>query len=227
MNCSKLLVIETSERTGQVGLVDNGQLIFEQKLDAIKKRSSDLAEVMATLLNHAGWKPKDLTGVAVGQGPGSFTGLRVGIISAKVLAYTLQIPLFAVPTFETLAFQAPSDVTCISVISDALKKKVYSQTFIRHPQQVWVEQIPLQIQPFDQWKASVGPTTWVTGPGLALKDCDTQRLRMLDASLWSPNLKTITEQVIHFPKRYESDYWQLEPIYARGSYAEENSSPMP
>ncbi len=221
MNPQKLLVLETSERTGQVGLAENGILILEQKLDGIKRRSSDLAEVVQLLLSQIGWTPKNLSGVVVGQGPGSFTGLRVGIVSAKVLAYSLKIPLYAIPTFETIVFQSPVDVQRVSVIADALQKKVFMQTFERDDLQTWSAVEALKIETFEAWKANITPNTFATGPGLSIKGIDLAGLSLLDEEVRLPMLATMVRQVKEYPERYAYDVWKVEPIYARGSSAEE------
>ena len=66
----------------------------------------DLAPVTANLLAERGWSPRDLAGVVVGLGPGSYTGLRVGIMSARVFAYATGCALIGIGTFSAIASQA-------------------------------------------------------------------------------------------------------------------------
>src|SRR6516225_5973122 len=83
----RLLALETSGRVGRVGLAEGPELILERTLDASRRHAQDLAPSVAKLLHLRGWRPCDLDGVVVSIGPGSYTGLRVGVISAKALAF--------------------------------------------------------------------------------------------------------------------------------------------
>ncbi len=104
---AKFLLLETSGSVGQVGLGLGSQLLAQQALDIHHRHNRDLAPAVAALLRGAGWRPRDLQGVIVSSGPGSYTGLRVGIMSAKTLAYVTGCVLIAVDTFACLARQAP------------------------------------------------------------------------------------------------------------------------
>ena len=102
------LIIETSSRGGQIGLSIDGVIAHSAQLDPTRRNNRDLAPTTGALLQEAGILPKQLTGVMVSQGPGSFTGLRVGVMSAKMLAYATGCKLIAVPTFCAIAEQTPS-----------------------------------------------------------------------------------------------------------------------
>jgi tRNA threonylcarbamoyl adenosine modification protein YeaZ len=83
------LILETSGRVGLVGLARDGRVVRSARLDETRRHARDLAATIDAVLKAEGAGPKDLHGVMVGLGPGSYTGLRVGIASAKVLAYAL------------------------------------------------------------------------------------------------------------------------------------------
>ena len=91
----------------------------------------NLAPAVSEMLAGLGWKPRDLQGVIVGRGPGSYTGLRVGLISAKIWAYATGCGLLAVETFAVIAAQVPEDVLRLEVIADAQQDRVYQQSFGR------------------------------------------------------------------------------------------------
>ncbi len=80
---------------------------------------------LAGLLRTAGWSPRDLDAVAAGRGPGSFTGLRVGLALAAGLAYGRQIPLYLVDSLEALAARA-REQTASAVLRDAGRNEVYA-----------------------------------------------------------------------------------------------------
>src|SRR4051812_21019798 len=83
----RLLLLETSQPVALVALADGDALGAVRRLDETRRHARDLAPAVADLLAAAGWRPRDLDGVAVGSGPGSYTGLRVGLMSAKALAF--------------------------------------------------------------------------------------------------------------------------------------------
>ena len=85
--------------------------------------------MLSELLAEQGWKARDLDGVIVSRGPGSYTGLRVGVMSAKTLAYATGCALLAVDTFAAIALQAGSVAPKIDVIADAQQEKIYVQQF--------------------------------------------------------------------------------------------------
>src|SRR5690349_2476808 len=125
------LLIETSGRGGSVGLAVGGRVARSAALDPARRHNRDLAPTCGELLAAEGLRPADLHGVMVSHGPGSFTGLRVGLMSSKVLAYATGCRLVAVPTFHAVAEQAPAEAGVVDVIADALQGHVYVQRFRR------------------------------------------------------------------------------------------------
>ena len=83
----RLLILETSSRVAQVALAEGAVLRGVRRLDEARRHARDLAPAVAELLAAQGWRPRDLHAVVVGRGPGSYTGLRVGVMSAKAFAY--------------------------------------------------------------------------------------------------------------------------------------------
>ena len=90
-----------------MGLARGGAVVRAVSLDDRRRHVRDLALTVSTVLEAEGLSPADLTGVMVGRGPGSYTGLRVGLMSAKALAYATGCELRAVDTFAAIAEQAP------------------------------------------------------------------------------------------------------------------------
>ena len=101
-----ILAIDTSGRFMSAALLRNGALLGEVFVDAGRNHSELLAPACESLLKSRGVKKTGLTRLAVSTGPGSFTGLRVGIAFARTLAQFLKIPLVGIPSFEILAAQA-------------------------------------------------------------------------------------------------------------------------
>ena len=83
----KILLLETSGRVGRVAVASPHAILQERRLDEARRHARDLAPAVQTLLQEQGWRPKNVDAIFVSLGPGSYTGLRVGIMSAKAFAY--------------------------------------------------------------------------------------------------------------------------------------------
>lgn len=103
----RVLGIETSGEEAGIALVDDSGLVAEEQFRHEMQLSQCLHPRLEGLLRTAGWKPADLDGVAASIGPGSFTGLRIGVAAAKALAFALDRPALPVPTLEALAVENP------------------------------------------------------------------------------------------------------------------------
>lgn len=101
----KVLVIDTSNQPLLVALADEGQLVQSFLTDKPKNHSIDLLPAIQELLAKQGWALTDLDRIAIAKGPGSFTGLRIGVTVGKVLADTLKKPLLAISSLHALAKQ--------------------------------------------------------------------------------------------------------------------------
>jgi tRNA threonylcarbamoyladenosine biosynthesis protein TsaB len=125
----RVLALETSTRAGGVALLDGDHLIAEYTLSAPTTHSERLMGTVDRLLGDAGWTIGQIEGLAVSIGPGSFTGLRIGVSTAKGLALALGIPLVGVPTLDALAAALPHAVDPVCPILDAKKGEVYASLF--------------------------------------------------------------------------------------------------
>lgn len=104
-NFLPLLAIETSDRICGACVYFDEEKYFSSKVILKHSHSEKLFEVIQSVLNQASILQNDLKVIAVSNGPGSFTGLRIGMSAAKGMAEALSIPIIPVPTFEALAFQ--------------------------------------------------------------------------------------------------------------------------
>ena len=99
----KVLGIETSGRICSIGLTDDDKLIAELKINIPNVHSEKLFQGVEVLLKITSLSMDDLSGVAVSSGPGSFTGLRIGLSAGKGIAYGLDVPFFLIPTLDVYA----------------------------------------------------------------------------------------------------------------------------
>ncbi len=100
-----ILSLETSTTVCSAALHEDGNLLASQELLTPQSASSQLAPIIKNLLEEVGVASMDINAVAVASGPGSYTGLRIGVATAKGLCYALNIPLIAVNTLELMAYQ--------------------------------------------------------------------------------------------------------------------------
>jgi len=218
----RLLILETSSRSGQAALALGDELRGVRRLDGAGRNTRDPAPALAALLAEQGWRPRDVQGAIVSRGPGSYTGLRVGIMSAKTFAYAAGCALLAVDTFAALALQAPASVPRVDVLADAQQDKVYVQSFVRSAEG-WQQSTELTIRRFADWLGTREPSAWVTGPGL-LKWAPhlPAEAPQVDATLWEPQPASLLRLgLARYLAGERDDPWTLEPLYLRPSSAEE------
>jgi tRNA threonylcarbamoyladenosine biosynthesis protein TsaB len=125
----KVLALETSTLAGGAALLDGARLVGLYTLDIRVTHSERLLVAIDRLLADAGWRPADLEGVAVAVGPGSFTGLRIGVSTAKGLGLSLGLPIAPVPTLDALASGFPFAAIPVLPVLDARKGEVYASRY--------------------------------------------------------------------------------------------------
>ena len=122
----RVLAVETSSLAGGVALLDGPRLVAEYLLDVSVTHSERLMSAVDRVLADARWTPRELTGLAVAVGPGSFTGLRIAVSTVKGLALALGLPIAAVPTLDAMAAALPWAALPVCPVLDARKGEVYA-----------------------------------------------------------------------------------------------------
>ena len=125
----RILAVETSTLAGGAALLDGDRLVGEYVLNIRATHSERLMAAVDHLLHLSGWELGQLEGLAVAIGPGSFTGLRIGISAVKGLALALGIPVSAVPTLDALAATLPFAAHPVCPVLDAKKGEVYASLY--------------------------------------------------------------------------------------------------
>jgi tRNA threonylcarbamoyladenosine biosynthesis protein TsaB len=128
---SLILGIETATKICSVALTENGKLLALKEEGGAYSHSEKLTTFIQDVLKQAGKELKDLDAVAVSKGPGSYTGLRIGVSAAKGLCYALNIPLISVSTLQGMALGMSEMETNIlySPMIDARRMEVYTALF--------------------------------------------------------------------------------------------------
>jgi tRNA threonylcarbamoyladenosine biosynthesis protein TsaB len=127
-----LLAFDTSSPTVAVALYDGSDVVAERVSEQAMKHGERLAPLIDDLMREVGVVRQDLTALAVGVGPGPFTGLRVGLVTARTLAFVLDIPVYGVCSLDVLAVEAASAGAIAGdfvVATDARRKEVYLASY--------------------------------------------------------------------------------------------------
>ena len=127
---SYILNIETATKNCSVSLAKDGVTILCKEIaEEGYSHAERLHVFIEEIFKESGYNLKDLSAVAVSQGPGSYTGLRIGVSAAKGLCFALDIPLIAIDTLETLAAQAKINKGLIIPMIDARRMECYTAVF--------------------------------------------------------------------------------------------------
>ena len=125
-----ILAFETSAKAASVALHDGTKLLAENYQNTGLTHSQTLMVMAEDLLKQCGYTPADVTHVAVAAGPGSFTGVRIGVAAAKGFAWGGQLPLYGVSTLEAMAAnRAIADQAVVCACMDARRNQVYNALF--------------------------------------------------------------------------------------------------
>lgn len=120
----KLLAVDTSTPFGSVAILD-GDSVIERRLDLALSHTERLLPAIEELLIQAQLQLSDLDGLAVAVGPGSFTGLRIGLATMKAFAQGSGLPLAGISTLEALAYNGRESVEPVAAVVDAKRKEVF------------------------------------------------------------------------------------------------------
>ena len=128
----KTLAIDTSNQTLAVAVVDGQEVLGQSQTMAIKNHSTALMPAIDGLMQAVGMAPKELEQIVVAKGPGSYTGLRIGVTTAKTLAQTLNIPLIGVSSLKAVAANCVGVSQVIVPLFDARRQNVYAGAYQWH-----------------------------------------------------------------------------------------------
>jgi tRNA threonylcarbamoyladenosine biosynthesis protein TsaB len=221
-----LLAIDTSTERAAIAVADDDGHVVASTTDAGRRHGRDLIPRLKALLDSAGTRPEDLTAIAVGLGPGSYTGLRVGVTAAKTLAYATGVPLIGFNSLHAIGRNAPEDAERVLVIADAQRGELYVAELGRSAAGEALRPLAdTRIEPLSAFCSRLEAGSVVLGPAL-----DSPRVRSaipaaflrLDDVSNEPRgecLIRLAREVLSTGRR--ENPWLLEPLYLRRSAAED------
>jgi tRNA threonylcarbamoyladenosine biosynthesis protein TsaB len=217
----RVLIVDTSGRVGRVALAEDERIVEVGILAESRRHARDLAARTREMLTARGWKSTEVTSVIVSVGPGSYTGLRVGIASVKAFAYATNGALFAVPTFDAVAIGIEPGDFDLAVVADALQGKIYAGSYAWSADGGWRLREPITIVTARDWISNLSAGTRVTGPGLgAIVHLLGDKVVVLESGR-EPTPENLLRSARSRSEDYRTSAWTLAPIYLRGSSAEE------
>ena len=125
----RVLAVDTSTMAGGVALLEDARIVGESLLDVRTTHSERLMVAIDRALGDAGWNVRMVDGLAVSVGPGSFTGLRIGLAAVKGVALAVGCPVAAVPTLDAMAAAFPWTTRPVCPVLDARKGEVYTSLY--------------------------------------------------------------------------------------------------
>lgn len=227
-----------------IGLFSDGQLIAKKRPNESLSSVQGLAVAIQELMQSA--EVSELVGesdafatlewIVTTVGPGSFTGLRVGLATVKALAFALKIPVVEVDTLEAIAVGAATESECeeplvVVPVINAFRKQVFSATWLFSDRQRRCI-VPSHVRDASEWienpasQDSEQPI-WVAGPGLSNYEPSPGKWQIASRAVWEPSVEAVAAIGAEKAKLEEFvEPANLTPNYLRKSAAEEQKQPL-
>jgi tRNA threonylcarbamoyladenosine biosynthesis protein TsaB len=221
----RALAVETSGRIGSVALVEDGQVLAVDEFPHGLQHAAHIITRIQMLCDRLGWKPNDIDEIYVSIGPGSFTGLRIGVTLAKTFAFATGARVVAVPAAPGLAENAPPEASELVIVLDAKRDQIFTARFARTRSEAWKEVEPPHLDGLASMLSRAGRPVWLLGDGIPQHrkfiPSDPQIHETAEAT-WRPRAETIANLGFHLARLGAFvDPERLEPLYIRKPEAEE------
>jgi tRNA threonylcarbamoyladenosine biosynthesis protein TsaB len=221
----RALALETSGRTGSVALARDGVVLAEEQFAHGLKHAAGIIPIVDRLCRGQGWEPRDIEEVYVSAGPGSFTGLRVGVTVAKALALATGAKLVAVPSADVLVRNLPANWQRAVVVLDAKRGQIFTAVYENR------EGGPVVKEPahLDELRAVLARTerpVHLIGEGIPYHQgaipIEDEGVIVLPSGAWQARAGAVVEVGYDLARRGQfTDPDRLTPIYVRLPEAEE------
>lgn len=193
----RALAIETSGRVGSIALVEDGQVLSEDQFPHGLQHAAEMIPRIDRLCHDRGWGPRDLHELYVSAGPGSFTGLRIGITLAKTLAFATGARIVSVPSVRVLARNAPRSAIDLIVVLDAKRDRIFTARFSRAGNQ-WIEREPAHLDDLGSMLQRAPRPVCLLGEGIPYHrkfiPSDDGGIVLTDPETWRPRASATAEE---------------------------------
>lgn len=221
----RVLALETSGRTGSVALARGGVVVVEEQFAHGLKHAAGIIPIIDRLCTGQGWEPHEIEEVYVSAGPGSFTGLRVGVTVAKSLAFAVGAKIVAVPSTEVLVRNVPPGWERAVIVLDAKRDQIFTATF-ENREGAPITREPARLDDLRSVLARTPRPVHLIGEGIPYHQqfipIDDAGVIVLPSGLWQARGASVVEVGHAMARRGEwTDPDRLIPIYIRRPEAEE------
>jgi tRNA threonylcarbamoyladenosine biosynthesis protein TsaB len=219
------LAIETSGKVGEIAVAEDGRAVAVERFSHGLRHAAGIVPIIDRLCAQRAWRPADVEEVYVSAGPGSFTGLRVGITVAKTLALATGARVVAVPTVEVLARNAPAGWENLIIVLDAKRGQIFTASFENREGKPVLRE-PAHLSSLAEMLGKTGRPVHLLGEGLPFHagepGTETAGVVRTDAELWGGRAEAVAEigWALARAGRF-ADAAALTPIYIRKPEAEE------
>ena len=225
----RALATETSGRLGSLALVEDGRVVAEDEFPHGLQHAAEIVVRIDRLCRERGWGPGDLRELYVSAGPGSFTGLRIGITLAKTFAFATGAKLVAVPTVRVLAANAPPEATNLVIVLDAKRDQIFTARFEREGGEsggAWVEREAAHLDDLPSMLARSPRPVHLLGEGIPHHQKfippDDASVIVTPPELWRARAAAVADEGMRMAAAGQfTDPDHLSPIYIRRPEAEE------
>ena len=160
----KILAYDTSGELLTAALAENDRVVYDEESVSSERHSSTLIPFLKKVLKKARLKVEELGLLAVGVGPGSFTGIRVGVMTAKLLALVWKTRLVGVSSLEAIAYQADGSSDRVPVAVDARRGRIYAALYEKKAGKLIERIAPRLTTPEEFFKRAGGPVPVIDRP---------------------------------------------------------------
>lgn len=223
---ANMLAIDTSTDRAVLALSTHFGKVQVASGESARRHGRDLLPLLQSLLADAGLRAGNLAAIAVGLGPGSYTGLRVGVTAAKVLAYATGARVIGLNSLQVIAANVPGSSGRVSVVADAQRGDLYVADLARATIGGRLEPLgATRIESIAVWAERLEAGTTVLGPALASgrvrASIPAGAILLTDADNY-PRGENLIAAAREAPlESSRDDSWLLEPLYLRRSAAED------
>jgi tRNA threonylcarbamoyladenosine biosynthesis protein TsaB len=221
----QILALETSCRDASAALLEADavgvRIVREVAIGGSQRTAQILMPAVRSLMEASKWKPAEVQLVAIAVGPGSFTGLRIGVTMAKTFAYAVGAQVIGVHTLAVLTEQAGPACRPLWTVMDAQRQELFTARFDQA--EATSDSVPLRVLSEKNWLGELSSGECVTGPALKmLFSRMPSNVHTVDSQNWQPRAGAVG--IVGW-REYcagrRDDVWQLVPRYYRLSAAEE------
>jgi tRNA threonylcarbamoyladenosine biosynthesis protein TsaB len=234
------LAVETSGSTGSIALTEDGSAVAARRFAHGLQHAAGIICIIDELCRERGWTPGQLQQLYVSAGPGSFTGLRIGITLAKTLALATGAKLVAVPSVRVLVENAPEEAPEVVIVLDARRQRIYTARFRRRtvggdsgpqaPRQ-WCQEEPAHLDTLPAVLGRAGRPVYLLGEGIPYHEKSLPQgdpgVIVTAPSAWQARAEALGRLGWEMAIRGELvDPLSLTPIYIRPPEAQEKYAAM-